>query len=327
MSTPRSHPRSSILAAVALVAGCSSGNSQPPLPLSETNAASVAAEALITTNQSPFTVAVPTGAIITSGAAALRRLPPGTAQRLTALATGRQGVDGTTTTACPAGGTLATTISGTAVTYSFNACVQDASTTINGTLKFTVQSSSASQTSISATFDLTVTSGALSFAESGGYTIALTAAQNPSDDTRYELTGDHFDVALSAGGVVRDEVTLSSFDIVIDQQLTSTDQQVQHFTYDVDSSRLAGHIAVMTTQDVTQTIDPIQPTLYPSAGQIVVTGANHSRLQITILGDETFTPPVGQGQIELAIDAGTGAFGAPTWTSWAELSAMVAAAP
>jgi len=50
-------------------------------------------------------------------------------------------------------------------------------------------------------------------------------------------------------------------------------------------------------------------------------------LQITILGDETFTPPAGQGQIELQGDPGTGTFGAPIWTSWAELSAMVATTP
>ncbi|HEX3757822.1 MAG TPA: hypothetical protein VHW23_03910 [Kofleriaceae bacterium] len=328
-----SKPRHSILspalfAAVALAAaGCSSGNSQPPLPLSESNATSVAAEALITTGQSSFTVQLPGGVITTGVAAALRSLPPRAAQRLTALATGPQNADGTMTTACPVSGTATVTTAGTMVTYTFNACVQDASTKIEGSLQFTVKQSSTNQVALSATFDLTVTSGALSFAESGGYTIALTAAQNPTDDTRYELTGDRLDVALSAGGVVRDEVTLSSFDVVIDQQLTSTDQQVQHFTYDVDSSRLKGHITVMTTQDVQQSIDPIQPTQYPFAGQILVAGANHTRLQITILGDETFTPPAGQGQIELEIDPGTGTFGAPIWTSWAELSAMVAVGP
>lgn len=335
-----SNPRHSILApalvpalaaSVALAAaGCSSGNSQPALPLSESNATSVAAEALITTGQSSFNVQLPGG--LTSGvAAAVRGLPPRAAQRLTALATGRQNADGTMISPCPAGGTATVTTAGTTVTYTFNACLQDASTTIDGTLKFAVQQSSASQAALSATFDLTVTMGALRFAESGGYTVAITAAQNPTDDTRYELTGDHFDVALSAGGAVRDEVTLSSFDIVIDQQLTSTDQEVQHFTYDVDSSRLKGHITVMTTQDVQQTIDPIQPTQYPFAGQILVTGASHTRLQITILGDETFTPPAGEGQgegqIELEVDPGTGTFGAPIWTTWAELSAMVATAP
>ena len=38
-------------------------------------------------------------------------------------------------------------------------------------------------------------------------------------------------------------------------------------------------------------------------------------------------PPAGQGQIELQVDPGTGTFGAPIWTSWAELSAMVATTP
>jgi hypothetical protein len=66
---------------------------------------------------------------------------------------------------------------------------------------------------------------------------------------------------------------------------------------------------------------------HPFAGQILISGANHTRLQITILGDETFTPPTGQGQIELQVDPGTGTFGAPIWTRWAERSAVVSTAP
>jgi len=323
-----SNPRYPILAAAVTLAaaGCGSAPSQPPLPLSETNATSVAAEALITTGQSSFSVQLP-GSVITGGATVLRSLTPRAAGRLTALATGLQNADGTMTTPCPAGGSATVTTAGSTVMYAFHACVQDASATIDGTLQFTVQQSSASQTLLSATFDYTLSAGAIRFAESGGYTIALTTAPNPTDSTRYELTGDRFDTVLSVGGTVRDDVTLSHFDIVIDQQLTSTDREVQQFTYDVDSSRLAGHVTVMTTQDVTQVIDPIQPTEFPSAGQILVSGANHSRLQITILGDESFTPPAGQGQIELQVDPGTGALGAAIWTSWAELTTMAMTTP
>ena len=48
---------------------------------------------------------------------------------------------------------------------------------------------------------------------------------------------------------------------------------------------------------------------------------------MTILGDESFTPPAGQGQIELQIDPGTGAFGAPIWTSWGTLSLIAMIGP
>jgi hypothetical protein len=44
-------------------------------------------------------------------------------------------------------------------------------------------------------------------------------------------------------------------------------------------------------------------------------------LQVTILGDETFVPPAGEGQIELQLDPGTGTFEPPTWVNWPALAA------
>jgi hypothetical protein len=325
MTKPRSWILSSALVLTAAATGCGgSGSSQPPLPLSESNATSVAAEALITTEQSSVTVQLP-GDITTGVAPALRSLGPDAVQRLTALATGPQNADGTTTTACDVSGSETFTTAGTTVTVAFDRCVQADGTRIEGTLKLTVQVSTAgsNQIAMSATVNMTVTQGALSFAESGGYELVLRTAASPADDTEYELSGDSLRVALSVGGTLRDQFALSSFDIVISQQLTSTDQQVEHFTYELDSTWLAGHIAVMTTQDIKQRIDFVTPRQHPFAGQIMISGANHTRLRITILGDETFTPPAGQGQIELEIDPGSGAFGAPTWTSWSALSAMV----
>jgi hypothetical protein len=328
-----SNPRHSILsAAVALAAaatGCGgAGNSQPPLPLDEANATSVAAEALITTGQTSFTVQLPSGSI-PGMAAALRSLDPGAVRRLTALATGPQNADGTMTQPCPLGGSQTITTAGTTVTFTLNNCVQDASTKINGTIRFTVQSSTAgaNQISLAASFDFTVAQGVVSFTESGGYSIVIRTAENPSDRTEYELTGDRFSIALSIGGKPRDQVTLSNFDLDLTTQLTTTGQQAEHFTYDIDSSWLRGHVTVMTTQDLKQVLDFIMPRRFPFAGQVLVSGADHTRLQITILGDETFTPPAGQGQIEIQVDPGTGSFGAPIWTSWSELSAMVMTAP
>ncbi|HEX3482221.1 MAG TPA: hypothetical protein VHT91_44705 [Kofleriaceae bacterium] len=324
MSNP---PTRIVSAALALAAAsaCGAGNSQPPLPLSESNAAEVAAEALIATDQSSFTVQLPTG-VLSGVAAAGHHLDRDAVQRLAALAAGPPGADGTTTSACSAGGSATVTIAGSTVTYAFRDCA-DGVTRLDGTLRFTVQQSSPNQASLSASLDLTVAVGALTFNESGGYTVTVKTAQNPSDSTDYELHGDSLSVSLSAGGALRDDITLSHFDIGISMQLTSTDHQVEHFSYDIDSSRLEGHISVMTTQDLEQVIDLVMPREHPFAGQILISGASHTRLQITILGDERFTPPAGQGQIELQIDPGTGTFGAPIWTSWAELSAMVSIAP
>lgn len=323
MTKPRSWILSSALALAAASAGCGdSGNAQPLLALGENNATSVAAEALITLGQANISAPLPSD--FPSGVAStLRSLGNQAVERWAALATGAQNADGTTTTACAAGGSLTVVTVGAMVTFTFDSCSENGIKT-SGTLRFTAQLSGVSNDiSLTASFNLTITQGALSFAESGGYTNVIKIAQNPTDNTEDELTGDHISMTLSVGGKQRDQITMSSFDIDISQQLTSTGQQVQHFTYDIDSSWLQGHIGVMTTQDIKQLIDLLTPRQYPFAGQIAISGASATRLQITILGDEKFTPPAGQGQIELQIDSGTGAFGAPIWTSWSELSAMI----
>jgi len=321
MSNPRRRILSAALALAAAAAGCGgAGNSQPPLPLGENNATAVAAEALVTLGQN-FSVRLPSG--VTGAAAALRALGPGMVQRLTAAATGPQGADGTMTVPCELGGTETIAIAGATATLTFDHCATDASTTLNGTYRFTGQPSSTSQSTLSVSFNLTITQGALSFAESGGYTVVIETAQSPSDSTDEEVSADSISISLSIGGKPRDQVTLSSVDIAISRQLTSAGQQVEHFAYDIDSSWLKGHVSVMTTQDLKQVFDLIMPHQFPFAGQILISGANHTRLQITILGDETFTPPAGQGQIEIQVDPGTGSFGAPIWTSWSALSGMI----
>jgi hypothetical protein len=327
-SNPRCRILSAALALAAASAGCGgAGSSQPPLLLGDSNAAAVAAEVLITLGQNSFSVRLPSG--VTAGAAALRSLGPGLTQRLIAAATGPQNADGTMTEPCALGGSETITIAGTTATLMFDHCAVDASTTFNGTLRLTGQlpGTTTSQTSLTASFDLTLTVGSLSFAESGGYTAVITVGQSPSPSTSEEVTGDRISISLSVGGKLRDQVALSSFDIGISQQASSAGQQAEHFAYDVDSSWLKGHFSAMTTQDLEQVVNSIMPRKFPFAGQIVVSGANHTRLQITILGDETFTPPAGQGQIELQVDPGTGTFGAPIWTSWSALSAMIMSGP
>src|ERR1043165_4922691 len=75
-ATRMSNPRHWILSAALVLtasAGCGeSGNAQPPLPLTESNAAAVAAEVLITFGQNSFSVRLPTD--VTAGEAALHRL-------------------------------------------------------------------------------------------------------------------------------------------------------------------------------------------------------------------------------------------------------------
>lgn len=178
------------------------------------------------------------------------------------------------------------------------------------------------RTSMTVSYNLTATRGSRTVVESGGFTSVHTVPQNPSDPSESELIGDRLTLSFSIDGKLRDQFTLSSFDIDAFDRSAPTQQRVEHFSYDVDSSRLRGHIGVMTTQDI-----EVGSAIFPSAGQVLISGANHTRLQMTILGDESFTPPAGQGQIALQIDPGTGAFGAPIWTSWGMLSVLAMIGP
>lgn len=318
MSNPRARIVSAALALAAASAGCGdAGNSQPPLPLGESNATAVAAEALVTLGQNSFSVRLPSG------------VTAGVAHRLIAAVTGPQRADGTRTEPCALGGSETITIAGTTATLSFDHCALDAGTTFNGTLRLAGQlpTATTTQTSLTASFDLTLTVGSLSFVESGGYTAVIKITQSPPAGTAEEVTGDRISISLSVGGKLRDQVALSSFDIAISQDASSVGQQSEHLAYDIDSSWLAGHVSVLTTQDLEQVVELDMPHQFPFAGQILISGASHTRLQITILGDETFTPPADQGQIELRIDPGTGAFGAPIWTRWSALSAMIMSGP
>src|SRR3977135_1007940 len=92
----RAHRRHGIRSAALALAAAgwgAAGGARPPLPLDETNATAVAAEALVTLGQNSFSVRLPSG--VTAGAAGLRRLGPGLARRLIAAVTGPQSADGT----------------------------------------------------------------------------------------------------------------------------------------------------------------------------------------------------------------------------------------
>jgi len=318
-----------VVAALLLAAGCGgSDDSQPPLPLTEANAQAVAAEALIAAGQITTGVQTPTGGLPLAATSPM----PGAGravQRLMSRATGTLPVaPGSMTEACAAGGSTTTVSSGTSETVTYNNCQEDANTRINGTVKLTIKTSSggtSSDLSFSVSVNLTVTTGTLSFAESGGYDLHFKLSADPSSSgTELELTGSRLSVSVSGGTAASDKLTLSNFDIDVKEDLSNTpSQQVETIDYDIDSSRLKGHISVMTNHPVMQ----ILGAEFPHAGQVLIAGANHTRLQITILGDETSTPPSGQGQVEIELDTGSGTFGAPIWVNWATLKSLVGSTP
>jgi hypothetical protein len=229
------------------------------------------------------------------------------------------------TEACAGGGTTTTESTSTTATVTFNNCQEDASTKINGTLKLTIKTTSGSSDfTFSVSVNLTITAGKLSLSESGGYDMSFKSSTTGSE---LELTGTRLTISAT-GGTVTDKLTLSNFDIDVKQDTSATPaESSETIDYDIDSSRLDGHISVVTAPAVTQLLDATPARQFPHAGRILITGAKSTRLQITIAGDETYVPPAGEGQVKIELDTGTGSFAAPIWVSWAMLQSLAGSAP
>lgn len=296
--------------------GCGGGGSASKLGITDDNAPEVASEAVIT-GQAANNTANP------MSAAAVARLNSGAIRHVGAAV--RAPADGEA--ACAISGSSTTTTSGqTSAKIVFAHCDDGDGKVLDGTLGYTIDTgSSSSALAFAVDVDLTVTEGNLVFEEHGGYKMTLTITLTGSRLEEFELTGDGLDLTLSEGGAVRDQLTMSSFDFhttvdVVAGQGTESSSEVD---YDIDSSRLGGSISVTTTNTMKQRDE----SHYPYTGTVVVTGANATRLEITIHGDESYVPPSGQGQVELKVDSGTGSFGASAWISWSVLASMSTTAP
>jgi hypothetical protein len=225
--------------------------------------------------------------------------------------------------------TAVTSADGKTLTATFADCSEVAGTSVGGKQTYTnltlTTQTSLDSVSANVTDALTIVVGTVSYAEAGDYAFSLAAEKtgNGAFSTEtFGLTGSSLAVSVSKGGVVSDSVNLTNFDFNFEEDLTVSPHQLSSsFNYTLTSSRLNGEIAVTATEEFKQIVDPAETHLYPYAGQLLITGADSVRLQVTILGDETFVPPAGEGQIELQLDSGTGSFGQATWLSWATLAA------
>src|SRR5258708_25442409 len=107
-------------------------------------------------------------------------------------------------------------------------------------------------------------------------------------------------MSVSKSGAVSDSVTMTNFDFNFEEDLTVSPHQLySSFNYTLASSRLNGQTTGATTQEFKQIVDPAETHLYPYAGQLIISATNSDRLQVTILGADTFLPPAGEGHIEL----------------------------
>jgi hypothetical protein len=325
------------------LAGCGAGSSGPatmsamagvnsPLAIDQSNATATAAEAIVTptalSSGATAAISATPAAVVPAALSAVDRR---VAQGMLTAANVRPAGAGTVTIPCTVGGsiTVVTSADGMTLTVTFAECSEAAGTSVNGTqtyTNFTLTMTSASD-SISANVSdaLTIVVGALSYAEMGDYAFAFAAdktAGGAVTTETFDLSGSSLAVSVSNSGAVSDSVTLTNFDFNFEEdQTVSPHQLYSSLSFTLASSRLNGTIVVTTTQEFKQIDDPSMTRLYPYTGQLLITGADKERLQITILGDETFVPPAGEGQIELQLDSGSGSFGSPTWLSWATLTA------
>jgi hypothetical protein len=326
------------------LAGCGGGASaggtmsaapgpNTPLAIGQDNATATAAEAIVTpaTLADTATSAAGAGAAPAAVPPSLSSLDRRVVQRWFSSQNAKPAAAGTVTMPCAVGGsfTAVTSADGKTLTVTFADCSEVAGTSVGGTqtyanLTLTTQTTLDS-ISANVTDALTIAVGAVSYAETGDYAFSFSANKTVGGGISTEtfgLIGSSLSISVSKSGAVFDSVTLSNFDFNFEEDLTVSPHQLySSFNYTLASSRLNGQITVATTQEFKQIVDPAETHLYPYAGQLIIAGANSERLQVTILGDETFVPPAGEGQIELQLDSGTGSFGPAVWLSWAALSA------
>lgn len=193
------------------------------------------------------------------------------------------------TTDCLISGTKTTdtNIGGASIAITFNNCSDTAGEVVNGTMSLTNIAGSATSFSATASVDLTVaTTGNPTVRFVGTYAFATT---DTSTESTVTMTGTSYSIIIGSN-----VTTLSNFSFT-ETYTIATDLYSSTSNYTLASTELGGSVTVTT-------INPIQQygsRLYPFAGQFVVTGANNSKMRVTILGDETHAG----NDVQIEIDA------------------------
>jgi hypothetical protein len=298
---------------VAALVGCGGGgDASPTLVLTNDNAKTAASQALVDSS-SVTNINIPAGDASAFAPLAVKGLRQALARAPIARA---PGADATTTTPCTGGGS--TTVDGTDPapgaltaneTVTYTACVEDGTTT-DGTLKVN-GTESGTTISLSISLNLTIKSAAATVVETGGLTTTIDLANLGGTS---HTKADQISVSITSA-TVNDKITLSNLDVATTIDSATGDTSSTE-TYSVNSTRLGGLYSV----DTDAAIVTSDLSLHPHAGEITITGAKNTALKITVLGDETFTPPAGQGQVKIELDSGS-SVGATVYASWDELVA------
>lgn len=222
------------------------------------------------------------------------------------------GVTGSQTVNCPSGGSATVTVvaasqttytAGDTVTFAYNNCVTSLYR-ISGTIKLTIGSfTSGSAFSATYTFDR-LTEVQLSTGNSGVIHGSFTASISNGAQLVSNLSGTSLLLQNTTAGVTN-QILISNFSYVDTLNNTTGNVTVDHdFTY--ASTLLGGSITVNTvTPFIIYSGD-----IYPTTGQLVVTGASNAKVRLSAVNKTSAT-------LEYDLD-GTG-YTAPVTILWVDL--------
>jgi hypothetical protein len=215
---------------------------------------------------------------------------------------------------CALSGSVTADISadGTSGTFTFNACSDIAGETISGSASATGVSavSDGSGSRFSGNFRADITFTVTGFAPLrivGDFSIVENC--NTSNDCTSSFTG------TSLGAQQGNETWFITSFAINEALVYSTQNVTVTFNYTVSSTALNGSVAVTTST-------PVQMQTrarHPYAGVVVATGANSSKVRLTVIGSD----PTAPGQVQIEVDAnGDGTYESSTLYSWSTLDAL-----
>ena len=181
------------------------------------------------------------------------------------------------TTPCLVSGseTLDVADDGSSITVTYNNCSDTVGEVFNGTIALTNITRTPTVFSATSRIDLSVAvTGRPTVRYVGTYNFSTT---NTSTGSTTTITGSSFSIIIGSN-----VTTLSNFSFA-ETYTTASDLYSITSNYTLASTVLGGSVTVTT-------VSPIQQygyRIYPFAGQFVVTGANNTKIRVTILGDET----------------------------------------
>lgn len=194
---------------------------------------------------------------------------------------------------------------GDSLTFAFNSCKETANDSASGTLAITLSSYTATANGANfagtMAFNLTAADGTRTSAITGSVGVSYSDLSSTSSSMNLTVGSNGLSSSVTAGGVTESITYESGF--TISETDTSTGSTLT-IAGGIQSSVLAGRIVIATPTAIVQSTG----ALYPSSGQLLVTGTSGSALRITVLSAT---------QVQLDLDAdGNGSYEATKTVAW-----------